>query len=108
MQGRNYMSCRCLVRCANIAPQTRQDKHWTTQGRTRDREGQRRGKRQQGWKRGAAARAQAGETAGVAHAEKDDNALGQRNVLRKPAQPDKEEKDQRKRDADATGATVEG
>ena len=42
------------------------------------------------------------------HAKKDDNASGRRNVPRKPAQPDTEEKDQRKRDADAIGATSEG
>ena len=33
--------------------------------------------------------------------------MGRRNVPRKPAQPDTEEKDQRKRNADATGATEE-
>ena len=26
VEGRNCMSCRCLARCANVAPQTRQDK----------------------------------------------------------------------------------
>ena len=46
--------------------------------------------------------------AGVAHAEKDENASGQRNVPRMPAQPYTGEKDRRKGDADATGATTEG
>ena len=75
--------------------QTRQDEQRTTRRGPGEREVQRKGKRRRGRGKGAAARARAGETAGVAHAEKDDNALGRRNVPRKPAQQDTEEKDQR-------------
>ena len=44
--GRNCVSCRCLVQCANVAPQTWQDKQQTTQIRPGGGEGRRRGKRQ--------------------------------------------------------------
>ena len=54
------MSCRCLVRCANVAPQTRKDKQRTTQGKTGDGAGRRRGKRRRG--RGADAKMKAGDT----------------------------------------------
>ena len=60
--GRNCVSYQCLVRCANVAPQTRQDKQRTTQEKTGDGAGRRRGKRRQGQGRGADAKTKAGET----------------------------------------------
>ena len=56
------MSCRCLVRCANVAPQTRKDKQRTTQGKTGNGAGRRRGKRRRGRGRGADVKTKAGET----------------------------------------------
>ena len=56
--GRNCVSCRCLVRCANVAPQTRQDKQRTKQRKPGDGEGHRR----RGRRKGAANKARAGET----------------------------------------------
>ena len=46
--GRNCVSCQCLVRCANVAPQTRQDTLRPTQRTTRERAGGQLGKRRRG------------------------------------------------------------
>ena len=46
--GRNCVSCRCLVRCANVAPQTRQDTLRMTQRKTGEGAGRQRGKRRWG------------------------------------------------------------
>ena len=51
--GRNCVSCRCLVRCANVAPQTRQEKQRMRQRKTGDGAGRQRGKRRRGQGRGA-------------------------------------------------------
>ena len=51
--GRNCVSCRCLVRCANVTPQTRQDTLRPTQRIPREGAGRQRGKRRQGQGRGA-------------------------------------------------------
>ena len=58
--GYNCVSYQCLMQCTNVAPQTRQDKQWTTQGRPGDREGQRRGKQRRGRGKEAAVKARAG------------------------------------------------
>ena len=55
--GRNCVCCRCLVRCANIAPQTQQDEQHTTQGRPVGGEGKRKGKRQRRRRKGGPTRA---------------------------------------------------
>ena len=106
--GRNCVSCWCLVQCANVAPQTHQDKQRTTQGGPGDGEVQREGKRRRGRGRGAAAKAQAREAGRVAHAKTNKHASGQRYVLRPPAQPGTVEKERRRGDAYATVDPVEG
>ena len=55
---RNCVSCWCLVQCANVGPQTRQEEQRTTQSGPGGVEGQRRGKRRRGRGKGAPARAQ--------------------------------------------------
>ena len=60
--GRNCVSCRCLVRCANVTPQTWQDKQRTTQRKTGDGARRQRGKRRRGRGRGEDATANAGAT----------------------------------------------
>ena len=57
--GRNCVSCRCLVRCANVAPQTRQYEKRKTQGRPLGREGKQKGKRRRGSGKGGQNRARA-------------------------------------------------
>ena len=82
--GCNCVSCWCLVRCSNVAPQTRQEEQRTTQRGPGDVEGKRRGERQQGRGKGAAARAQTEGSGRAEHTESNANAPGQRNVPRIP------------------------
>ena len=102
------MSCRCLVRCANVGPQTLQDKQRLTQGKHREGEGQRRGKRRQRQLKGAAKNAQAGETGRKAIAETKDNAPGWRDAQTPPGLQRTEVTALGRGDADATGVPVEG
>ena len=60
--GRNCVSCWCLVRCANVTPQTRQDTLRTTQRKTGEGSGRQRGKRRRGRGQGADATTNSGET----------------------------------------------
>ena len=55
------MSCRCLVQCANFAPQNRQDEHRTMQSGTGEGEGRRRDKRRRGQGKGGPLRARTEE-----------------------------------------------
>ena len=74
--GHNCVSCQCLVRCANVAPQNQQEEQRTTQRGPGDGEGQQRGKRRRGWGRAAAAKARACEAGRVVHAETNQHASG--------------------------------
>ena len=51
--GRNCVSCRCLMRCANVAPQTRQEEQRTTQRGPGDEEGRQKGEEATGPVRGS-------------------------------------------------------
>ena len=74
--GCNCLSCWCLVRCANVAPQTQQDEQRTTRKGPGDGEGQQKGKRRRGREKRAAARARAGETVGATNVETEEKSLG--------------------------------
>ena len=102
------MSCWCLVRCANVAPQTRKDKQHPTQGKYRDGEGQRRGKRRRGRLKGAENKARAGETGSKAIAETKDHASGRRDAQTPPEIQRTDETARGRGDAGATGVPVEG
>ena len=106
--GRNCVSCRCLVRCANVAPHTRQDKQRPTQGKHGEGEGKRRGERRRGRLKGAAKHAQAGETGKQANAAMTDNATGWREAQAQPGLHRTEVKAPGKGDEDLTGVLEEG
>ena len=102
------MSCRCLVRCANVAPQTRQEKQRPTQGKHGEGEGQRRGKRRWGMLKGAAKNAQAGVTGKKVIAATTENAPGRWDAQTQPGLHRTEATARGRGDADATGIPVEG
>ena len=60
--GHNWVSCRCLMRCPNVAPQTQQDEQRKTQERLLGGEGERKGKRRSGHGKGGQNRVRAGGT----------------------------------------------
>ena len=106
--GRNCVSCWCLVRCANVAPQTWQDKQQTTEGKPGDGEGQWRGKRRRGRLKGVVNKARAWETGRNAIAETKEQAPERRNAQTPPELQLTEETARGRGDAYAAGVPVKG
>ena len=105
--GRNCMSCWCLVRCASVGPQTRQEEQRMKQSGRGRVEGQRRGKRRRGWGKGAPARARAEESGKAEHTKENGNGPRRRNVPSIPPRPGTGTRE-RRGDADTTGDTADG
>ena len=106
--GRNCVFCQCLVRCANVTPQNRQDMHRPKQGKHGEEEGQQRGKRRRGRLKGAAKHARVGETGKQVNAATKDNASGWRDAEAPPRLHRTEVTAPGRGDADATGIPAEG
>ena len=96
------------MQCANVAPQTCQDKQRPTQGKHGEGEGQRRGKRRRGRLKGAAKNARAGATGRKAIAGTTDNAPGRRDAQTQPGIQRTEVTAPGRGNADATGIPAEG
>ena len=94
--------------CANVAPENRQNKQQTTQGKPGDGEGQRRGKRRRGRLKGVGVKARAGEAGRNVIDETKEHTPGRRNAQRPPEHQSAEETARGRGDADTTGVPVEG